>query len=363
MAFEAQSIHGWPRGVETLMEWVSEVVVSIARATGSAIGSISAIRRYLFTTRNHRVNKEVVTLNNTHIVKPREAKEDEIPIFNVEVKYKESHKEKPSSQSAQTTACTSIKNVESSRSKQVFPKQDESLEHKQVAQEKNEVLDQVLLETEALLERYASNNKAKGIALRNTLDDLLHGSEATRQNALRNLVNMGEGAEPFLVASLKEAFPQVAEMALEGLRQIQSPRLVACLSEILSLGDSEQRLAALRVAQRLADDEAQPFLEQGLRDSSARVRRRVLSYLSWRDSSWALPQIYGLCNDTDRGVKWAALEALVMVNPSQAYEKLQRLMPSLDQAGRRRAVILLEQRKDWQGRSTDNGQGIRDTTD
>jgi len=146
------------------------------------------------------------------------------------------------------------------------------------------------LDLEALLKQHFPRDRVEAIKLRKALDDLLHGPEPACLSALKTLVGLGQVAEPFLVASLQVASPQAAEIALEGLSRIDSQRLTGCISDVLASSAPELRIVALRAAQRLRDDEARPFLEQGLRDPSARVKRRVLSYLSWHDSSWALAE-------------------------------------------------------------------------
>ncbi len=201
------------------------------------------------------------------------------------------------------------------------------------------------LDLEAFLKQRYPRDRVQAIRLRKTLDDLLLGSEAARQSALKNLVGLRQVAEPFMVSSLQTASPQVAEIAIAGLSQIGSQRLIGCISDVHASSDPELRMVALRAAQRLADDEARPFLERGLRDPDAKVKRRTLSYLSWHDSPWALAEIKRLCNDPESEVKWAALEALLTVRPSEAYYNLELMMPSLDPAYRRRAITLLEQRK------------------
>jgi hypothetical protein len=201
------------------------------------------------------------------------------------------------------------------------------------------------LDLEAFLKQHSPRDKVEAMRLRKTLGDLLLGSEAARQSALKSLVGLRQVAEPFMVASLQTASPQLAEIALTGLSQIGSHRLIGCISDVYASSDPELRIVALRAAQRLTDEEARPLLERGLRDPDAKVKRRALSYLSWNDSPWALAEIRRLCNDPEPETKWAALEALLTVRPSEAYDNLELMMPSLDPAYRSRAISLLEQRK------------------
>lgn len=201
------------------------------------------------------------------------------------------------------------------------------------------------IDMEALLKQRFFRDRVEAIKVRKAMDDLLHGSEVARLNALKTLVGLCQVAEPFLIAALKKASPQVAEIALEGLSQIDSDRLVSCISDAFASPDHKLRIVALRVAQRLTDDTARSFLDQGLHDPSEKVKRRALSYLSWRDSSWALARITRLCEDPNPDVKWAALEALLAIKPSEAYDTLELMMSSLDPIHRRRALTLLERRK------------------
>lgn len=201
------------------------------------------------------------------------------------------------------------------------------------------------LDLEAFLKQHSPQDKGEALRLRKILSDLLLGSEAARWSALQSLVGLRQVAEPFMVASLQAASPEVAEIALAGLSQIGSQRLIGCISDVHTSPDSELRIVALRAAQRLTDEEARPFLARGLRDPNAKVKRRALSYLSWHDSPWALAEIRRLCNDPDPEVKWAALEALLTVRPSETYANLKMMMPTLDPAYQSRALTMLEQQK------------------
>jgi hypothetical protein len=203
------------------------------------------------------------------------------------------------------------------------------------------------LDVEALLEEHSPQDTVKAVMSRKALNDLLHGPEEASAGALKTLVGLGHVAEPFLVACLQTDSPQVAEIALEGLSRIGSQRLPGCLSNMLGSSDTELRIVALRAAGRLPDhQEQQPFLARGLRDPSARVRRRALSYISRHDSYWAIAEAMRLCDDPEPYVQWAAVEALMALGPSEAHSTLRLMMPSLDPAYQRRAAILLEQRKD-----------------
>jgi hypothetical protein len=202
------------------------------------------------------------------------------------------------------------------------------------------------LDIEPLLKKHAPEDKVKAIMLRKALDDLLNGSEGAGKSALETLVGQGQVAGPLLVACSREGSAQVVETALEGLRQIDWPCHVDSISGVLESSDTELRIIALRAAGRLTDERKRPLLERGLRDPVARVRRRALSYLSWHDSSWAIAEIMRLCDDQEPDVKWAAVEALMTLRPSEAYDHLELMMPSLDPVHQRRAAALVAQRKD-----------------
>jgi hypothetical protein len=205
------------------------------------------------------------------------------------------------------------------------------------------------LDVEALLEEHPPQDRVKAIVLRKALDDLLHGSDAAHKNALETLVGQGEVAGPLLVACLREDSPEVVESAFEGLRQIGWDCPASSISEVLGSSNFELRIIALRAARRLTDEQQRPLLERGLRDPNARVRRRAISCASWHDSPWAVAEIMRLCDDPQPDVKWAAVEALVALRPSDAYEHLKLMLPSLAPTYQRRAAALLAQ----QDNSTD----------
>jgi hypothetical protein len=207
------------------------------------------------------------------------------------------------------------------------------------------------LDIEALVKEHSPPDTVQAIMLRKALDDLLHGSEEASEGALKTLVGLGQVAEPFLVACLRKDSPHVVEIALEGLSQLGSQRLIGSISDVLGSSDPELRIVALRAVGRLPDDQQRPLLERGLRDPAARVRRRALFYLSWHDSSWAVAEIMRLCDDQQPDVQWAAVDALMALRPSQACDHLQLMMPSLDPVYQRRAALLLQRRKDSPGKN------------
>jgi len=201
------------------------------------------------------------------------------------------------------------------------------------------------LDMEALLREHSPKDKVKAIMLRKALDDLLHGSKGARNGALETLVELGPNSGPILVACSQEASPEVVEIALDGLRQLNWHCLVTSISAVLKSSDIELRIIALRAAGRLTDDRRRPLLEKGLRDPIARVRRRAISYVSWHDSAWAVSQLMRLCDDKEADVKWAAVEALMALRPAEACVHLKLMKPSLDPNYQRRATALLAQQE------------------
>jgi hypothetical protein len=201
------------------------------------------------------------------------------------------------------------------------------------------------VDIKALLKLYTPKGKSKAIRLSKALDDLLRGSEAARAASVNRLIAMGREVEPILVELARVTDPRIVESALAALRGINSPKLIDSVYEAFTSEDPDFRLVALRAAQQLSDEDARFFLDQALRDPSAKVRRRVLSYLSWCDGSWALAEVHRLCDDPDPEVKWAALEVLMSLKPIEAYERLELELPTFDPSTRRRAVRLIEQHR------------------
>jgi hypothetical protein len=206
------------------------------------------------------------------------------------------------------------------------------------------------LDAAALAAKHSPQDKIRAIELRNALEDLLNGSAAARKNALDALVAHGEVVGPLLAACLREESPEVVETAMEGLRQIGCDCPTDSLSDLLNSSNVELRIIALRAVQRLTDDRQRPFLERGLRDPDPRVRRRAISYVSWHNSPWAVAETIRLCDDPQPDVKWAAVEALVALRPSEAYEHLKLMLPALGPAYQRRAATLFAQRNNARDR-------------
>ena len=205
--------------------------------------------------------------------------------------------------------------------------------------------DELLVDVETLLKQHPHLDQVDVLRLSIAMDELVNGAHLARRNAQKSLVAFGRVAELFLIASCKSATPEVAEIALEGLAQIGSERFIECTSQLLQAHNVEMRLAAVRTAQKLTDDDVRPLFAVASRDPSAKVRRRMVTYLSWRDASWALAELRRLCNDPDPVVKWAALESLACSRPAAARELLKRTTSPQEEAYRRRVLLLLERQE------------------
>jgi HEAT repeat protein len=235
--------------------------------------------------------------------------------------------------------------LQSMTSAQMSDREAETGSANQVTISDKEPMKNTKVDIKALLKRYAPQGKSKAIRLSKALDDLIRGSKAARAASIETLIKMGREAEPILVVLVKATDLQIVEAALAGLSGINSPKLIDSICEVFSSEDADFRLVALRAAQQLGDDQVRYFFEQALRDPSAKIRRRVLSYLSWCDGSWALAEVHRLCDDPDLEVKWAALEVLMSLKPIEAYERLELELPTFDPTTRRRAVRLIEQHR------------------
>ncbi|MBI5538292.1 MAG: HEAT repeat domain-containing protein [Deltaproteobacteria bacterium] len=185
-----------------------------------------------------------------------------------------------------------------------------------------------VLDVDGWLKVLDPGDRVRALEIRVAIDDWLRGSVAARVGALEQLVSLGIRVEPLFVASLRGATPEHAELALEGLRRIDSERLAACIAELLLVDNPEVRIVALRIAQQMSDRIARPLLSRGVEDPDPRVRRRVIPWLSWRQSAWAVERIWELCDDPDPSVKWAALDALVWHDGGEVRMRVRRARPA-----------------------------------
>ena len=204
------------------------------------------------------------------------------------------------------------------------------------------------VDIEGLVARYPVGDRVENLRMRVLMDEFMYGTDAARLDAQQGLVEMGDRAEPFLVACLQGASPALAKLALGGLARIGFERTAECISELMSSADDDVRLVALWAAQQLTDEEARPFFVAVVRDPSPEVRLRAVSYLSWRDSEWAVPVLRGLCHDPEATVSWPALEALAALRPEEATELMERVWSPEgpeDRTHRRRVAAVLERQR------------------
>ncbi len=220
-----------------------------------------------------------------------------------------------------------------------------------------------LPDLDTLLKERSPQGAAQAVVLRKCLDDLVLGSEKAGEEALKILVDMGQVAEPLLVACLPTDSPRVAKIALEGLNRIGSQRLFDCISDVLESADPELRFVALRAAVGLRDYAQQRLLlERGLRDSNSEVRRCSLSYVAWHESYWAIGETMRLCNDKMPDVQWAAVETLMALRPSEVSRILPLVKPSLAPVNQRRLADLLAQQEDQGVLSDKNEKRMRNAS-
>jgi len=178
---------------------------------------------------------------------------------------------------------------------------------------------------ERMLDGHSTFDTIEKLRVRMAVDEMLHGGESSRRAAKRTLVAFGLAAEPFLEALLVIDEPKMIAAVFESLSQIESTRILPAIQRLSSAADHEIRLVALRVAQQADSGQARSFLAEATRDKSPEVRRRVISYLSWRkEDPWALAELRLLCDDPETSVKLAAIEALGYVSPHEARALLGR---------------------------------------
>jgi len=204
-------------------------------------------------------------------------------------------------------------------------------------------LNRLLRKIRGMIEASGELDETGKLRVAVAIEQLLLGSESARAPAKKELLEIGGKVEPFLLEALSAPDADCLELALDILWEVGSGRLTPSLDRLAASPRREIRLAALRAAQRLKDDEARPFLTAAARDSSVEVRRRAVSYLSWRGKvQWALSSLRGLCDDAEPSVKLAALEALAASAPDEARELLDRPGGVGDGAQRRRLEAILD---------------------
>jgi hypothetical protein len=227
------------------------------------------------------------------------------------------------------------------------------------------------IDVEALVAAHHFDNRAEMLTSLVCVNEFLQGgaresAEAQRQilaraaprpqpeGAGRTQVNTSQAssakenafAEAVFLAALQRRSTRLAELALDGLVRLNSTRLVAALKDLFSSDVRELRLVALRVANRLKEDEAAPLFSIAARDAAPEVRRRLVAYLSWRGTPFVVQELLGLSADANAQVKWAAIGVLARLDSKAALEMVGRIPPTdEDRSYRRRIEAALAKKK------------------
>jgi HEAT repeats len=220
-------------------------------------------------------------------------------------------------------------------------------------------------DVDAWAEREAARDPVAGVAIRLAIDDWDKGSYEARREAVGVLMSVGRAAEPLFVELLDDANATQTELALEALLRLESSRFHACLSDATRAAVADVRIAAMRVGQRLDSDTAELVLTEGMRDSSSRVRRRVVQWLSWRSEPWTQDRLWEMCDDEAPMVRWAALRAMIPRDATNLLWRLERARESDPGRCRLTTALLARQRGDVsaQGEAKGLTSGERNTSE
>jgi hypothetical protein len=192
------------------------------------------------------------------------------------------------------------------------------------------------IDVEAVVANHPFANRADMLSALVSVNEFIHGSSRESSDAQKQILLIGGTlAESVFLAALQGKSAKLAELAFDGLARLKSERLVPSTKEMLSSADRDLRLAALRAAHWLDDEDARPLFAIAAHDPAPEVRRRLVCYLSWRAAPWAMFELRRLCNDDNLVVKWAAIGVLTRVQPEVALELMGRSPPSGDDAGYR----------------------------
>ena len=192
------------------------------------------------------------------------------------------------------------------------------------------------IDVEAVVANHQFANRADMLSALVSVNEFIHGSSRESSDAQKQILLIGGTlAESVFLAALQGKSAKLAELAFDGLARLKSERLVPSTKEMLSSADRDLRLAALRAAHWLDDEDARPLFAIAANDPAPEVRRRLVCYLSWRAAPWAMFELRRLCNDDNLVVKWAAIGVLTRVQPEVALELMGRSPPSGDDAGYR----------------------------
>ena len=201
------------------------------------------------------------------------------------------------------------------------------------------VIPKQLVDVEAVVAKHQFTSRADMLSALVSVNEFFHGSARESSDAQKQILSVGSTlAEPVFLAALQRRSSKLAELALDGLARLRSEKLVPTAREMLSSPDRDLRLAGLRAAHWLDDEEARPLLAMAARDPAPEVRRRLVCYLSWRSEPWAIFELRRLCNDDSLPVKWSAIVALTRVQPEVAVDLMGRSPPSEQDAGYRRRI-------------------------
>jgi HEAT repeats len=195
------------------------------------------------------------------------------------------------------------------------------------------------IDVEAVVANHPFANRADMLSALVSVNEFIHGSSRESSDAQKQILLIGGAlAEPVFLAALQGKSAKLAELAFDGLARLKSEHLVPSTKEMLSSPDRDLRLAALRAAHWLDDEDARPLFAIAANDPAPEVRRRLVCYLSWRAAPWAMFELRRLCNDDNLVVKWAAIGVLTRVQPEVALELMGRSPPSGDDAGYRHRI-------------------------
>lgn len=196
------------------------------------------------------------------------------------------------------------------------------------------------LDADGWLSILKPEDPVKAASLRISIDDWLRGATDARREALALLAPLGLRAERLILALLRGGSPEETELVLEGLKRIESDKFSSCIEQLLRVGDPEVRIVALRAAQQMGDRIARPLLSRGAEDPDPRVRRRMIPWLAWRQSPWAIERIWELGDDANPAVKWAALDVLVWQDGPEVKLRVRRARPQEQVYSRRTAALV-----------------------
>ncbi len=159
-------------------------------------------------------------------------------------------------------------------------------------------------------------------AIRKALSD---PDRTVQVQAIQAMAQFG-GEEGLLAVSAKfdSENPTVRDTAISVLPRF-GPDGIATLVSLLTYGNPDVRASAMREVGMLGTSDTRSLLRKGLMDRSPAVRFYAIEALGETNDPDVLPDVGGLCDDPDPGVREAANEALSRM-PSAAQPLLFRLL-------------------------------------